>query len=53
MNKYQRQKSKEIKQIMKFDKFAVITYSQARVIWKLAHKNPSERRQHERDSIPG
>lgn len=33
MNKYNRKRSKEIKQIMKTDKCGRMTYSQARRIW--------------------
>jgi hypothetical protein len=33
MNRYQRQKSKEIKQMVKRDKFGRVTYKQARRVW--------------------
>lgn len=35
MNRYQRQKSKEIKQIMKRDKFGTMTYNEAKRLWKM------------------
>lgn len=35
MNRYQRQRSKEIKQIMKRDKFGRMKYSEARRIWRI------------------
>lgn len=36
MNKYQRKRNREIKQIMKLDKFGRTTYAQAKSIWKHA-----------------
>lgn len=33
MNRYQKQRSKEIKQIMKRDKFGRMKYTQARRVW--------------------
>ena len=34
MNRYQKQVSKEIKTIMKWDRFGRMTYKQARKIWQ-------------------
>lgn len=38
MNKYQRQRSKEIKEIMAKDKFGRTTYAQARRVWNFLRR---------------
>ena len=38
MNRYQKQRSKEIKQLVKFNDFGLKTYSQARRYWNWWHR---------------